>query len=83
MRDSEPSKSIQNLVIYDGDCGLCQRLVAWVSEKIAEDFKFIDSESIKPEDYGLNRKDFEKYVWLIQFDPVSYTHLTLPTICSV
>ena len=53
MRDSEPSKSIQNLVIYDGDCGLCQRLVAWVSEKIAEDFKFIDSESIKPEDYGL------------------------------
>lgn len=68
MRDSEPSKSIQNLVIYDGDCGLCQRLVAWVSEKIAEDFKFIDSESIKPEDYGLNRKDFEKYVWLIQFD---------------
>ena len=55
-------------MIYDGDCGLCQRLVAWVSEKIAEDFKFIDSESIKPEDYGLNRKDFEKYVWLIQFD---------------
>ncbi len=68
MRDSETSKSFQNLVIYDGNCGLCQRLVTWASGKIAEDFKFIVSETVNPKQYGLNRKDFEKYVWLIQFD---------------
>tara|TARA_B100000029_G_scaffold310056_1_gene302572 strand:- start:119 stop:391 length:273 start_codon:yes stop_codon:yes gene_type:complete len=33
-----------------------------------EDFKFIVSETVDPEQYGLKRKDFEKYVWLIQSD---------------
>ncbi|MEC7810990.1 MAG: DUF393 domain-containing protein [Actinomycetota bacterium] len=68
MRDSEPLKSFQKLVIYDGNCGLCQRLVTWASEKTVEDFKFIVSETVDPEQYGLKRKDFEKYVWLIQSD---------------
>ena len=68
MRDSEPLKSFQKLVIYDGKCGLCQRLVTWASEKTVEDFKFIVSETVDPEQYGLKRKDFEKYLWLIQSD---------------
>ena len=36
--------------------------------KALKDLKFIDSESIEPENYGLSRKDFDKYIWLIQSD---------------
>ncbi|MCH2620476.1 MAG: DUF393 domain-containing protein [Acidimicrobiales bacterium] len=68
MRYKESSKSIQNTVIYDGGCGLCQSLASWASEKTVKDLEFIDSESIEPENYGLSRKDFDKYIWLIQSD---------------
>ena len=42
MRYTESSKSIQNTVIYDGGCGLCQSLASWASEKTVKDLEFID-----------------------------------------
>lgn len=68
MQESIQSTISQNLVIYDGNCELCQRLVDWASKKTSDNLKFVDSNSIKPEQYELNQKDFEKYVWLIKSD---------------
>ena len=68
MQESIRSTISQNLVIYDGNCELCQRLADWASKKTSDNLKFVDSKSIKPEQYELSQKDFEKYVWLIKSD---------------
>ena len=56
----------KNLVIYDENCELCKELVDWASEKISDDFKFVDSNSIEHDFYGLDQTDLDKYVWLIK-----------------
>ena len=53
-------------VIYDGNCGICKNLVDWASKRIRYEIKFIPSQSLKPETYGLTQKDFDDYVWLIR-----------------
>jgi len=68
LQESIRSTTSQNLVIYDGNCELCQRLADWASKKTSDNLKFVDSKSIKPEQYELSQKDFEKYVWLIKSD---------------
>jgi predicted DCC family thiol-disulfide oxidoreductase YuxK len=68
LQESIRSTISQNLVIYDGNCELCQRLADWASKKTSDNLKFVDSKSIKPEQYELSQKDFEKYVWLIKSD---------------
>ncbi|MDG2352016.1 MAG: DCC1-like thiol-disulfide oxidoreductase family protein [Acidimicrobiales bacterium] len=66
MRDSKQSIINQKLVIYDENCSFCKHLADWALKKISDDFIFVDSKSVKPEDYGLNQNDFDKYVWLIK-----------------
>ena len=56
----------QKLVIYDENCELCKQLVDWTSEKISDDFKFVDSNSIEHDFHGLDQTDLDKYVWLIK-----------------
>ena len=56
----------QNLVIYDENCELCKQLADWASKKISCDFKFVDSNFIDHERYGLDQTELDKYVWLIR-----------------
>ena len=56
----------QKLVIYDENCELCKQLADWASKKISGDFKFVDSNFIDRERYGLDQTELDKYVWLIR-----------------
>ena len=58
----------KSLLIYDGNCNICNKLVDWVSDKLPNSFEPIKSQSLRPEEYGLKQKDFDNYVWLIMPD---------------
>ena len=58
----------KSLLIYDGNCNICNRLVDWVSNKIPNSFEPTKSQALKPEDYGLQQKDFDNYVWIVMPD---------------
>mgnify|MGYP001167875895 FL=1 len=58
----------RSLLIYDGNCNICNKLVDWVSNKLPDSFEPIKSQSLIPEEYGLKQKDFDNYVWLIMPD---------------
>ena len=58
----------KSLLIYDGNCNICNKLVDWVSDKLPDSFELKKSQSLIPEEYGLKQKDFDNYVWLITPD---------------
>ena len=58
----------KSLLIYDGNCNICNKLVDWVSDKLPDSFEPKKSQSLIPEEYGLKQKDFDNYVWLITSD---------------
>ena len=67
-KDRKVSNFEKSLLIYDGNCNICNKLVDWVSDKLPNSFEPIKSQSLRPEEYGLKQKDFDNYVWLIMPD---------------
>src|SRR5690554_1369816 len=66
---SSPIKNIENLprvILYDGDCGLCNSMIQFILKNKTKDFYFISLHSKIAQDF-LQTKDI-----IIQFDTIYY-----------
>lgn len=59
---------MQQVVIYDGDCGFCSRSVEYARIRVAPNLVYLASQKVNLEDYGLTKEDCEKALQFVTSD---------------
>lgn len=64
---------MQQVVIYDGECGFCSKSVTYARTKVAPELVYLSAQQANLADYGLNKTDCEKALQFVSFDKRVYS----------
>lgn len=64
--NNTPTSVNRPTVLFDGNCGLCNRCISWAEKRSSGRMSFIPAGSVDPNRFGLNAADLDAQMWLLE-----------------